>query len=255
MKTSGSLIVVTGGASGLGLATAQYLREAGAEVGVIDRAGAGGWDGAFVQADVSHEDEMQHAFDTLSRSGKPLSAVVHCAASGQVGLCVGEGSTLTVDKFAKTLVINTLGTFIVFKIAADRMITQAPDSDGERGVLIGVSSIVATEGQIGTSSYAASKGGVDAMILPLTREFARFGIRVAAIAPGIFETPMFASGAGPRVDWLRSQVQFPARTGRPSEFAAMARHIIENSMLNGDTYRLDGACRVPPGTAQMWGAP
>ena len=93
------------------------------------------------------------------------------------------------------------------------------------------------------------------MILPLAREFARFGIRVAAIAPGIFETPMFASGAGPRVDWLRSQVQFPARTGRPSEFAAMARHIIENSMLNGDTYRLDGAFRVPPGTAQMWGAP
>ena len=151
--------------------------------------------------------------------------------------------------------INTVGTFIVFKIAANRMITQVPDSDGERGVLIGVSSIVATEGQIGTSSYAASKGGVEAMILPLAREFARFGIRVAAIAPGIFETPMFKSGAGPRVDWLRAQVQFPARTGRPSEFAAMARHIIENSMLNGDTYRLDGAFRVPPGSAQMWGAP
>jgi NAD(P)-dependent dehydrogenase (short-subunit alcohol dehydrogenase family) len=252
MRIAGSGVIVTGGASGLGLATARLLREAGATVGVVDRAGKGGWDGPFVLADVSEEEQIRAAFRTLAASGFALRGVVHCAGGGQVGLCIGEGATLTVEGFRKTLAINTLGSFVVFKTAAELMLGNTPDADGERGVLVGVSSIVAQEGQIGTSSYAASKGGVEAMILPLAREFARFGIRVAGIAPGIFETPMFARGAGPRSDWLRAQVQFPARTGRPEEFAAMARHILENGMLNGATIRLDGAFRVPPGTAAMW---
>ncbi len=251
MQIEGSGVIVTGGASGLGLATASAFRDAGANVGIIDRAGAGGWNGPVAKADISSEDEVRNAFVTLKPQIGQLRCIVNCAAMGGAGISVGDDATLTVELFRKTLLVNTLGSFIITKLAAEDMRHAPPDEDGQRGVCILVSSIVAMEGQVGTSSYAASKGGVNAMILPLAREFAGFGVRVMGIAPGIFETPMFQGGPPAMVSWLREQVQFPKRTGRPSEFAAMARHIFENPMLNGEVIRLDGAYRVPPGTTTM----
>ena len=255
MKLRGPGVIVTGGASGLGLATAQALQEAGARVGVLDIAGPGGWDGPFANADVSDEKQVRAALDSLKPSTGQLCGMVNPAGRSGSGLCVGEGATLDVETFRKALEVNTLGSFIMCKLVAEEMLKATPDADGERGVLINVSSIVACEGQLGTAGYAASKGGINAMTLPLAREFARFGIRVVTIAPGIFETPMFNRGGkakGGMVDWLRQQVQFPARPGNPREFGALVRHIFENPMLNGDVLRLDGAYRVPPGTAAMW---
>lgn len=255
MNLRGQGVIVTGGASGLGLASAQVLREAGARVGVIDIAGTGGWDGAFAQADVSSEKEVKAALAALRPHTGPLRGLVNPAGRSGSGLCVGEGATLDIETFRKALEVNTLGSFIMCTLVAEQMLEQAPDLNGERGVLINVSSIVAMEGQLGTAGYAASKGGINAMTLPLAREFARFGIRVMTIAPGIFETPMFNRGGkarGAMVDWLREQVQFPARPGDPREFGQMVRHIFENQMLNGEVLRLDGAYRVPPGWPGMW---
>lgn len=255
MKISGVGIVVTGGASGLGLASAKVLRGAGALVGVIDIGGNGGWDGPFFKADVSDEHQVKAAFAYLKPQIGPLHGVVNPAGVSGSGLCVGEGATLTVERFRRALEVNTLGSFIICKLAAEQMIHNTPDGNGERGVLINVSSIVALGGQLGTAGYAAAKGGINAMTLPLAREFARFGIRVMAIAPGIFDTPMFrkaGSAKGRMADWLEEQVVFPARPGHPDEFGAMVRHIFENPMLNGDVLRLDGAYRIPPGTPELW---
>lgn len=254
MQVAGSGVVVTGGASGLGLATARLLREAGARVGVIDIQGAGDWDGDFHRADVSDEAQVQAAFDALAPRLGPLRAMVNPAGTGGSGLSAGPGATLEVARFRRSLEVNTLGSFIMCKTAAGLMLGNEPDTNGERGVLINVSSIVAMEGQLGTSAYAAAKGGINAMTLPLAREYAPLGIRVMTIAPGIFETPMFRAGGASNgmVPWLEEQVQFPARTGRPEEFAALVRHILENPMLNGEVIRLDGAFRVPPGTRAMW---
>lgn len=255
MKIEGSGVVVTGGASGLGLAAAQAMRDAGATVGVLDIAGPGGWDGLFETADVSDERQVRAALASFKPKMGPLRGLVNPAGRSGSGLCVGEGATLDIETFRKALEVNTLGSFIMCKLVAEEMLTFKPDDEGERGVLINVSSIVALEGQMGTAGYAASKGGINAMTLPLAREFARFGIRVMTIAPGIFETPMFNRGGkarGNMVEWLRAQVQFPARPGDPREFGAMVRHIFENPMLNGDVLRLDGAYRVPPGNPSMW---
>jgi NAD(P)-dependent dehydrogenase (short-subunit alcohol dehydrogenase family) len=252
MKLEASGVLVTGGASGLGLATAKALRRAGARVGVIDLAGPGGWDGPFAQADVSDEDQVRAAFGVLRPAVGALRGVVNCAGGGGSGLCVGPDATLTSEKFLRALAVNALGSFIVCRLAAEAMIVEPPDADGGRGALINVSSIVALEGQIGTAGYAAAKGAINAMTLPLAREFAGFGIRVMTIAPGVFETPMFTRARGPMVAWLRQQVQFPRRPGDASEFAAMVRHIFENPMLNGEVIRLDGAFRVPAGEAGWW---
>lgn len=255
MKITDSGVLVTGGASGLGLAAAQALRSAGARVGVIDIAGPGGWDGAFQQADVSDDEGVRRAFAALRPEIGELRALVNPAGTSGSGLCIGPGPTVDLARFRRALEVNTLGSFIMCRLAAQEMAGLEPNEDGERGVLINVSSIVSLEGQLGTAGYAAAKGGINAMTLPLAREFAPFGIRVMTVACGIFETPMFRAGGsakGGMVEWLLDQVQFPARPGHPSEFAAMVRHIIENPMLNGDVLRLDGAFRVPPGTRQMW---
>jgi NAD(P)-dependent dehydrogenase (short-subunit alcohol dehydrogenase family) len=255
MDLAGRGIVVTGGASGLGLASAQLLREAGARVGVIDIAGRGRWDGPFQQADVSNEAGVEGALAQLKREIGDIRGLVNPAGVSGSGLCIGPGKTLGVERFRRALEVNTLGSFIMCTQIAEAMLALEPDAGGERGVLINVSSIVSLEGQLGTAGYAAAKGGINAMTLPLAREFAPFGIRVMAIAPGIFETPMFRAGGAARggmVEWLEEQVQFPARPGQPSEFAAMVRHIFENSMLNGFVLRLDGAYRVPAGSHAMW---
>jgi len=255
MKVEGNGFIVTGGGSGLGLATAQLLREQGGRVGVIDIAGAKGWDGPFAKADVSDETAVIAALEVLKPETGQLRGVLNAAGGGGAGLCVGEGAVLDVARFRRVLEVNTLSSFILCKHVAETMLPSAPDEQGERGVLINVSSIVAMEGQMGTAGYAAAKGGIAAMTLPLARELARFGIRVMTIAPGIFETPMFNSGGhafGPMNKALRDEVQFPARPGDPSEFASMVREIIENRMLNGFTLRLDGAYRVPPGDPSWW---
>jgi NAD(P)-dependent dehydrogenase (short-subunit alcohol dehydrogenase family) len=255
MKVDGIGFIVTGGASGLGLATAKLMRESGARVGVIDINGPGGWDGAFAKADVSDEDAVSAALDELKPATGQLHGMLNAAGGGGSGLFLGEGARLDVARFRRALEVNTLGSFIMCKQIGERMLKATPDANGERGVLINVSSIVAEEGQMGTAGYAAAKGGVAAMTLVIARELARFGIRAMTIAPGIFETPMLNAGGhagGPMREALRSAVQFPARPGDPSEFAAMAKHIVENPMLNGLTLRLDGAYRVPPGEPSWW---
>lgn len=261
MKIEGTAVVVAGGGSGLGHAAACALRDAGAAVGVLDMH-RGAWDGAFAAADVADEQAVDRALTQLERDTGRLRALLNTTGrqvgagggTSHTGLCAGPGRTVTADAFRRTLEVNTLGSFILSQAAAERMIPADPDAAGERGVIIHTSSIVATEGQIGTAAYAASKGGIDAMTLPLAREFARYGVRVVTIAPGIFETPMFANARGPMVDWLREQVQFPARPGEPGEFAQAVRAVIENPMFNGTVLRVDGAYRVPPGRTDWWGA-
>lgn len=251
MQLAGAGVVVSGGGSGLGLASARRFREAGARVGVIDLA-PGDWDGPFARADARVEREVAAGFDDLATEIGAVRGALNCAGAGGSGLCAGPGATLDVDTFRRVLEIHALGAFVICKVAAERMFGNPPDAADERGVLVNVSSIVAMEGQVGTSAYAAAKGGVNAMTLPLAREFAPFGVRVVTIAPGIFETPMFTQAKGRMVAWLREQVQFPARPGQPDEFAAMVRSVFENPMLNGEVIRLDGAFRVPPGEREWW---
>jgi NAD(P)-dependent dehydrogenase (short-subunit alcohol dehydrogenase family) len=245
-------VVITGGASGLGLATARLLRERGARVAVIDVSGPGDWDGIFAQADVSDEARLRGAYDAVLTALGEVRGLVNCAGGGGSGLAVGPHATLTGAAVQRSLMVNALGTFLSCQLAATAMSANEPDAHGERGVIVNVSSIVALEGQVGTLGYAAAKGAINSMTLPMAREFAPLGIRVMTIAPGIFDTRMFNQARGPMVEWLRDQVQFPARPGEPSEFAQMVRHIFENRMLNGEVLRLDGAFRVPPGDVAYW---
>lgn len=252
MKIEGNGVIVAGGSSGLGLATALHLRDRGAQVGVIDQRRGDGWDGPFAQADVADDVAVERAFDALAPDIGTLRILLNTTGTGHSGLSAGPGRKVTAAGFRRVLEVNTLGSFILAQAAAERMIASDPDEAGERGVIVNTSSIVALEGQIGTAAYAAAKGGVNAMTLTLAREFARYGVRAMVIAPGIFETPMFTNAKGPMVDWLRDQVQFPSRPGDASEFAAMVAHIVENRMLNGEVIRLDGAYRVPPGRHDWW---
>jgi 3-hydroxyacyl-CoA dehydrogenase/3-hydroxy-2-methylbutyryl-CoA dehydrogenase len=245
-------VVITGGASGLGRATARRLRDEGARVGVIDLKAPCDWNGPSAIADVSDERQLRAAYAALIGELGGLHGVVNCAGGGGSGLAVGPNATLTADRVRGALMVNALGTFMSCQIAATVMAANAPEAEGERGVIVNVSSIVAMEGQLGTLGYAAAKGAINAMTLPMAREFAPLGIRVMTIAPGIFDTAMFNNARGPMVDWLRGQVQFPARPGRPEEFARMVRDIFENRMFNGEILRLDGAYRVPPGDPAFW---
>lgn len=251
MKIEGTGFLVAGGGSGLGLATAQLLRAEGARVGVLDLK-AGGWDGAFAQADVADEAQVDTAVEALTQEIGTIRGSLNTTGVGHSGLSAGPGRKVTAAGFRRALDVNTLGSFILAQAVAERLIAADADEHGERGVIINTSSIVASEGQIGTAAYAAAKGGVDAMTLPLAREFARYGIRVMTIAPGIFETPMFSQAKGPMVEWLREQVIFPNRPGDAVEFAEMVAHIGRNRMLNGTVLRLDGAYRVPPGRHDWW---
>jgi len=251
MRIEGSGFVVAGGGSGLGLTAARSLRDAGARVGVLDLK-QGEWDGAFANADVADEAGVEQALDALVSEIGQLRGLLNTTGIGHSGLSAGPGRKVTADGFRRVLDVNTLGSFILAQAAAERMIASEPDEHGERGVIINTSSIVAFEGQIGTAAYAAAKGGINAMTLPLAREFGRYGIRVVTIAPGIFETPMFSQARGPMVDWLRDQVVYPDRPGDAVEFAEMVAHIGRNRMLNGTVIRLDGAYRVPPGRHDWW---
>ena len=265
MDIKGTVALVTGGASGLGAATAKRLFDAGASVVLVDlpqsagdayaaelnatRSGEGepGPRAVFAPADVTNESQVQAAVDAAVALG-PLRIVVNCAGIATPGKVLGREGVLPLENFNKVIQINLVGTFNVTRLAAAAMVETEPVSTElggpERGVIINTASVAAFEGQIGQPAYAASKGAVAAMTLPLAREFARSLIRVATIAPGIFETPMMAGLPQAAQDSLGQQVPHPARLGRASEYANLAAHIVENAMLNGETIRLDGAIRM-----------
>ncbi|MBU8864857.1 SDR family NAD(P)-dependent oxidoreductase [Paenarthrobacter aromaticivorans] len=271
MDIKGTVALVTGGASGLGAATAKRLFDGGASVVLVDLPNSAGEDYAaelnaagsanatgstrggsdpeavFVPADVTNEAQVQAAVDAAASLGT-LRIVVNCAGIATPGKVLGRDGVLPLETFNKVIQINLVGTFNVIRLAVAAMVESEPVSTElggpERGVVINTASVAAFEGQIGQPAYAASKGAVAAMTLPLAREFARSLIRVATIAPGIFETPMMAGLPPAAQESLGQQVPHPARLGRAAEYANLAAHIVENAMLNGETIRLDGAIRM-----------
>ena len=252
MRVDGSVALVTGGASGLGRATVVELVSAGAAVVIADLPGSPGADvadglggmAAFHPTDVTDPTQVQSAVDAARELGT-LRIAVSCAGLGPAAKVLSRHGPMPLDDFAKVVTVNLIGTFNLVRLAAAR-IAQAELTDGERGVLINTASVAAYDGQIGQAAYAASKGGVASMTLPIARELARHAIRVMAIAPGLFDTPMLAGLPEAARASLGQQVPHPARLGKPSEYAALVRHIIENPMLNGEVIRLDGAIRMAP---------
>ena len=246
--------IVTGGASGLGRATAQRLVGLGARVALMDRPASAGADvakemgarAAFTPADVTSADEVSAAIAKAREHLGGVNVLVNCAGIGTAMKTVGRGGPAKLEEFTRVIQVNLIGTFNCIRLAAALMAKNTPGAQGERGVVINTASVAAFDGQIGQAAYSASKGGVVGMTLPVARDLAELGIRVMTIAPGIFETPMLASLPEPIRASLGKQVPFPSRLGRPAEYAALALHIIENAMLNGETIRLDGAIRMQP---------
>jgi len=260
MEIHGAVALITGGASGLGLATARLLHEAGAIVVIVDLPHSAGEAVAaehglvFLAADVADADQVQLAVNTAAGFG-PLRIVVACAGIATGGRVVGRGGPLPLEDFERVIRVNLTGTFNVIRLAAAAMAQTEPLADpigpgdatgGERGVIITTASVAAFDGQVGQAAYSASKAGVAGMTLPIARELAQHLIRVVTIAPGIFETPMMAGLPQAARDSLGAQVPHPARLGRPDEYAALVEHIVRNPMLNGETIRLDGAIRMAP---------
>jgi len=248
------VVMVTGGGSGLGAATAAMLVACGARVAVVDvnaEAAAQvardlGDRAMGLSADVTDEHAVAAALQEVTgRWGAPRG-VVHTAGIAIAERILGRGGVHDLDRFHRVVSVNLVGTFNVLRLAAQVMAGNEPNAEGERGVIVVTASIAAFEGQMGQSAYAASKGGVAALVLPAARELARDGIRVMGIAPGIFETPMMAGLPEPARKSLGQQVPFPPRLGRPAEYAELVRHIFENPMLNGSLIRLDGAIRMAP---------
>ncbi|MEV5649522.1 3-hydroxyacyl-CoA dehydrogenase [Nocardia sp. NPDC052254] len=251
MKLDNSVALVTGGASGLGAATARNLVDAGAHVVVLDLPGSPGRQlrdeigedrMTFVPGDVTDAEGVTDALDAAQRRG-PLRAVVNCAGVGPPAKVLGKDGPLPLESFERIVRINLLGTFNVIRLAAHRMAATEPVDD-ERGVIVNTASVAAFDGQVGQPAYAASKGGIVAMTLPIARELARHRIRIAAVAPGIFDTPLLQTLPEEARRSLGAQVPHPSRLGEPAEFAALVRHILENPMLNGEVIRLDGAIRM-----------
>jgi NAD(P)-dependent dehydrogenase (short-subunit alcohol dehydrogenase family) len=254
MQISNHVFLVTGGASGLGAATVRLLAAQGGSVVIADLDGAAGEKLAaelggparFVLTDVTSERDAQAAVDLARDAFGHLHGLVNCAGIAPSEKVIGREGPHRIESFAKTININLVGTFNMIRLAAAAIAKEDPGTDGERGVIVNTASIAAFDGQIGQAAYAASKGGVVALTLPIARELARSGIRVVTIAPGIFETPMMAAFPQEVQDALAKSVPFPPRLGRPTEFAALVRHIVENTILNGETIRLDGALRMAP---------
>jgi NAD(P)-dependent dehydrogenase (short-subunit alcohol dehydrogenase family) len=245
VNVAGGTFLVTGGGSGLGAATARLLTAGGADVVVADL-GRREEIGTFVETDVRDEASVRVAVDAAVARG-PLRGVVNCAGVGDARLVVGkDGEPYPLDAFRNVIDVNLVGTFNVVRLAAKAMAENEPTEDGERGVVVNTASTAAWEGQIGQAAYTASKGGVVSLTIQLARELARFGIRVAAIAPGPQDTPMLGQLRDDIRAALEAQIPFPARLGRPEEFAALVRHIVENPYVNGEVIRLDGALRAGP---------
>ncbi|MEU3274317.1 SDR family NAD(P)-dependent oxidoreductase [Saccharomonospora sp. NPDC006951] len=252
MDISGAAALVAGGASGLGLATVRELHRLGASVAIVDLPTS---DGAriaadlgeravFAPADVTSEDAVSGALDAAQRLGD-LRVAVNCAGIGTASKTVGKNGAFPLADFTRVVTVNLIGTFNVIRLAAERMSSVEPLGE-ERGVIVNTASVAAFEGQIGQAAYSASKGGIVGMTLPIARDLAGLRIRVVTIAPGLFNTPLFGTLPDEAVASLGAQVPHPSRLGEPTEFAALASHIVANPMLNGETIRLDGAIRMTP---------
>ncbi|HEY7514113.1 MAG TPA: SDR family NAD(P)-dependent oxidoreductase [Vicinamibacteria bacterium] len=254
MKIAGRTFLVTGGASGLGGATSRLLASAEANVVVVDVNAEGGERMArelggkahFVRTDVTSEADVQKAVTAARERFGGLHGAVNAAGIGTAEKVLGKAGPHPLEAFERTIRINLVGTFNVIRLAAAAMAAGEPTETGERGVIVNTASVAAFDGQIGQAAYSASKGGIVALTLPVARELARSGIRVMTIAPGIFDTPLLAGLPEPARLSLGQQVPFPSRLGRPEEYAALVRHIVENEMLNGEVIRLDGALRMAP---------
>jgi NAD(P)-dependent dehydrogenase (short-subunit alcohol dehydrogenase family) len=252
MQIEGAVALITGGASGLGLATARRLTAAGAHVVLLDLPSAPGEQVAaelaphasFAPGDVTDEQDVAAALDLAAGHG-PVRIVVNCAGIGTAGRVIGRNGVLPLEQFSRVVTVNLIGTFNVVRLAAERIAAVEP-VDGERGVIVNTASVAAFEGQIGQAAYSASKGGVVGMTLPLARDLADKLIRVMTIAPGLFRTPMLAGLPQESQDSLGAQVPHPSRLGDPGEYGALVEHIITNPMLNGEVIRLDGAIRMAP---------
>lgn len=251
MRIQNNVFVVTGGGSGLGAATARLLVAQGGLVVLADvnpQAGEAvaaelGSQARFVQTDVTRDDSARQAFAVATGMG-PLRGLVNCAGIAPAEKVVGREAAHQLETFARTIHINLLGSFNMIRLAAEIMNASEPDETGERGVIISTASVAAFDGQIGQAAYAASKGGVVAMTLPIARELCRSGVRVMTIAPGIMETPMLLGLPSEVQDALGKMVPFPSRMGKPEEYATLVEHILANQYLNGEVIRLDGAIRM-----------
>jgi NAD(P)-dependent dehydrogenase (short-subunit alcohol dehydrogenase family) len=252
MDVRGQAALVTGGGSGLGAATCEALAEAGAKVAVLDRNEAAAQsvaqriDGLAVACDVSDAASTEAAVARAREAHGPARLLVNCAGIGTAGRIVGREGPLALAAFEQVVCVNLIGTFNTLRLAAADMSGLDALEDGERGVIVNTASIAAYEGQVGQAAYAASKAGVVGLTLPAARELARVGVRVVTIAPGLVETPMLRGLSDELRQGLAASVPFPARLGRPDEFAALVLHIAANRFLNGETIRLDGALRMPP---------
>ena len=252
MQIAGKTFLVTGGASGLGGATSRLLSSAGANVIIADlnqergAALAGEIGAQFVATNVADEASVQAAIAAAVSAHGALDGAINCAGIGVAEKTVGKDGPHALASFKKVIEVNLIGTFNVIRLAAAQMSSQQPNESGERGVIVNTASIAAYDGQIGQAAYSASKGGIVGMTLPIARDLARTGIRVVTIAPGLFDTPLLAGLPEDVKKVLGAQVPFPSRLGDPSEYAALVKHILENSMLNGEVIRLDGALRMPP---------
>ena len=252
MELNGTAAIVTGGATGLGEATARRLAAAGAKVACfdvnVDGAKAVGEDigGIGVNCDVTSAESTEAAIAEAAAAHGTAKIVINCAGVGVPGKAVGKNGPLPLEAFAKVVNINLIGTFNVVRLAAHAMQQEEPVDDNARGVIINTASVAAFDGQIGQPAYGASKGGVHSMTLPLAREFAQWGIRVCTIAPGLFLTPMMLILPEEAQKSLGDSVPYPSRLGTPDEYAQLAQQIVENQMLNGETIRLDGSLRMAP---------
>jgi len=252
MKINGSVAVVTGGASGLGEATVRNYVEGGGRVSILDLQEEKGQDLAaelgdnaiFCSANVTDEKSVQSAIDKTMEAFGAIHIAVNCAGVGDPAKVLGKNGPMAMDDFNRVVQINLIGTMIVIRLAAEKMVANAGNDDGEKGVVINTASVAAYDGQIGQASYSASKAAVIGMTLPIAREFAEYGLRIVTIAPGLFETPLLMALPEKVKDALGKMVPFPNRLGKPTEFALLARQIVENPMLNGETIRLDGAIRM-----------
>ena len=255
MKLKDVVAVITGGGSGLGEATAREFAAAGAKIAILDLpaspgakvAESLGKEAIFVTADVASAEQSEAAIaETVKRFGG-VHIAINCAGIGRAMRTITKEGPHGLDLFSKVISVNLIGTFNIIRLAAAQMAKNQPVTDsGERGVIVNTASVAAFDGQIGQAAYSASKGGVVGMTLPIARDLSSVGIRVCTIAPGTFETPMLAGLPEPARKALAAGIPFPQRLGRAGEYAALARHIVENEMLNGETIRLDGALRMPP---------
>jgi NAD(P)-dependent dehydrogenase (short-subunit alcohol dehydrogenase family) len=254
MELENKGVLVTGGASGLGAACVRLLSRGGARVVIADLnsetgtalAAELGDSTLFVKTNVVDEASMQNAVRTAVDKFGGLHVLINCAGIGPPEKVLGKSGPSSLESFNKVIQVNLIGTFNSIRLVASAMTTNTPNEGGERGVIINTASVAAFDGQIGQAAYSASKGGIVGMTLPIARELARYGIRVMTIAPGIFDTPLLAGLPEPARISLGQQVPFPPRLGRPDEYAALAKHIIENEMLNGEVIRLDGGIRMAP---------